>query len=108
VLRNASWKNSNATRLVKRLRKHRNEILTFLYYDNVPFDNNHAERMIRDGVIKRKNSSCNQSKNGVETQAILMSIFQTLKQRMINPVNAIVNALKEYLITKKLPTLPKK
>jgi hypothetical protein len=65
-----------------------------LYYDNVPFENNHAERIIRDGVIKRKNGYGNRSKNGTETQAILMSIFQTLKQRKLNPVNSFVNTLK--------------
>jgi transposase-like protein len=102
------WKNSDATRLVKRLRRHRNELLTFLYQDNVPFDNNHAERMIRDGVIKRKNSYGNRSQNGTETQAVLMSILQTLKQRKINPVNYLVLSLKEYLKTKILPKLPKK
>jgi hypothetical protein len=85
VLLKGQWKNSDATRLIKRLRRHRNELLTFLYQDNVPFGNNHAERMIRDGVIKRKNSYCNRSQNGTETQAVLMSIFHTLKLRKINP-----------------------
>jgi hypothetical protein len=108
LLLQGQWKNADATRLIKRLKRHRNELLTFLYHDNVPFDNNHAERIIRNGVIKRKNSYCNRSKNGTETQAMLMSIFQTLKQRQLNPVNSLVNAVKEYQKTKKLPTLPKK
>ena len=79
-----------------------------MYYDNLPFDNNHAERVIRDGVIKRKNSYCNRSKKGAETQAILMSIFQTLKQRKLNTVKTIMDAIKEKINTKKLPNLPKK
>jgi transposase len=106
LLLKGQWKNPEATRLIKRLKRH-NELLTFLYYDKVSFDNNHAERIIRDGVIKRKNSYGNRSKNGTETQAILMSIFQTLKQRQVNPVNSCVNSLKEYLKTKKLPNLQK-
>jgi hypothetical protein len=101
------WKNHETIRLIKRLKRHRNELLTFLYYDKVPSDNNHAERMIRDGVVKRKNSNGNRSKNGAETQAILMTIFQTLKLRKLNQTTAIINAIKEYLNTKKLPKLPK-
>jgi hypothetical protein len=73
----------------------------------VPSDNNHAERMIRDGVVKRKNSNGNRSKNGAETQAILMTIFQTLKLRKLNQTTSIINAIKEYRNTKKLPKLPK-
>jgi hypothetical protein len=108
LLLKGRWNNSDATRLVKRLKRYRNELLTFLYNDNVPFDNNHAERIIRDGVIKRKNSYCNRSKKGMETQAILMSIFQTLKQRNLNPIKILVNSLKEYTKTKILQKLPKK
>jgi uncharacterized protein (UPF0297 family) len=49
------------------------------------------------------------NKNSTEyITAILMSIFQTLKQRQLNPVNSFVNAIKEYQKTKKLPNLPKK
>ena len=95
-----------AKRLVKRMKRHREELLTFLYHDNVPFDNNHAERVIRDAVVKRKNSNCNRSEQGAETQAILMSIFQTLKQRKFNPVKTLLNAIKELILTKKLPPLP--
>jgi hypothetical protein len=102
------WNNSEAIRLIKRLRRHRDELLTFLYYDNVPFDNNHAERIIRDGVIKRKNSNGNRSKNSAETQAILRCIFQTLKLRNLNQTKSFINAIKEYIITKKLPKIPKK
>jgi hypothetical protein len=89
-------------------KKHRDELLTFLYYDDVPFDNNHTERIIRVGVIKRKNSYCNRIKSGTETQAMLMSIFQTLKQKQVNLVNSLVKAIKEYQKTKKLPKIQKK
>ena len=92
-------------RLVKRLRRHREELFVFLYHEGVPFDNNHAERTIRGAVVMRKNSYCNRSADGAETQAILMSVFQTLKQRNANVTKTIVNALHQYLKTKKLPTL---
>ena len=76
-----SWENANAIRLVKRLRRHREELFVFLYKDGVPSDNNQAERTIRGAVVMRKNSYCNRSVEGAKTQAILMSVFQTLKQR---------------------------
>lgn len=103
----ATWQNAEAKRLVKRLRRHREELLTFLYRDDVPFDNNHAERTIRNGVVMRKNSYCNRSLDGAETQAVLMSVFQTLKQRGSHGTKPVVEALREYLTTKNLPDLPK-
>ena len=101
----STWKNSQAKRLVKRLRRHRAELFVFLYHADVPFDNNHAERTIRNAVVMRKNSYCNRSQDGAETQAILMSVFQTLKQRNAHVTATIVNALRTFLTTKKLPTL---
>jgi hypothetical protein len=100
-----SWTNKEAKRLVKRLRRHRDELFVFLYHDDVPFENNHAERTIRGAVVMRKNSYCNRSVDGAKTQAILMSVFQTLKQRNANVTKTIVNALHHFLKTKKLPSL---
>jgi len=100
------WKNTEARRLVKRLKRHRKELLTFLYYDGVPCDNNHAERTIRNGVVMRKNSYCNRSVDGATTQAVLMSVFATLKQCGFHGTTIIVEALRECLLTKKLPNLP--
>ena len=101
----SSWTNKEAIRLVKRLKRHRDELFVFLYHADVPFDNNHAERTIRNAVVMRKNSYCNRSQDGAETQAILMSVFQTLKQRNAHVTATIVNALRTCLTTKKLPKL---
>ena len=90
---------------MKRLRRHRAELFVFLYHADVPFDNNHAERTIRNAVVMRKNSYCNRSKDGAKTQAIMMSVFQTLKQRKAHVTATIVNALQTFLTTKKLPNL---
>ncbi len=73
------WNDKHADRLIKRLRRHQNDLFTFLYKDGVPFDNNHAERSIRPAVILRKNSYGNRSEQGSDCQATLMSIFRTLK-----------------------------
>lgn len=100
------WGNTHAQRLVKRLRRHQNDLFTFLDHPYVPFDNNHGERSIRPAVMIRKNSYGNRSEHGADCQAVLMSVFRTLKQRGHDPIKTVVNALSEYLITGKLPPLP--
>lgn len=97
---------ADARRLADRLGKYREHLFTFLYIPGVPPDNNHAERMIRPAVIIRKNSLCNRSQPGAATQAILMSIYRTLKLRGLDPTQTIAEALKTYLATGSLPDLP--
>jgi hypothetical protein len=72
----------------------------------VPSDNNHAERQIRPAVIIRKNSLCNRSEEGAATQAILMSVYRTLKLRGLDSTKTIAAALRTFLETGTLPTLP--
>ena len=100
------WKDRNAKRLVKRLRRHREHVFTFLDQPGVPFDNNLDEREIRSAVIMRKNSYGNRSDQGADTQAILMSIFRTIKKRGHHPIQTITNALATYIQTGQLPPLP--
>jgi transposase len=102
------WNNAHAQRLIKRLRRHQDDLFTFLDQENVPFDNNHAERSIRPAVILRKNSYGNRSQRGADCQAVLMSVFRTLKQRGHDPIRTVVAALEQYLLTKQLPPLPTK
>lgn len=100
------WKDSQARRLIKRLRRHQGDLFTFLERTDLPFDNNHAERAIRPAVIIRKNSYANRSDRGADAQAVLMSIYRTLKQRGHDPITIIRNALSTYLTTGQLPPLP--
>jgi transposase len=100
------WRDPQADRLIKRLRRHQNELFTFLDHADVPFENNHAERAIRPAVIIRKNSYANRSLRGSDTQAVLMSIFRTLKQRGCDLLDSVIQALKNYLTSGILPPLP--
>ena len=100
------WQDAHARRLVKRLRRHQADVFTFLDQPGVPFDNNAAERAIRPAVIIRKNSYGNRSQHGADTQAVLMSVFRTLKQRGHDPIQTVVQALATYLSTAQLPSLP--
>jgi transposase len=102
------WEDKDARRLIKRLRRHRDELLTFLDEPEVPFDNNHGERGIRPAVMIRKNSFGNRSDRGADTQAVLMSVYRTLQQRGHAPLKTVVDALTTYLKTGKLPPLPAK
>jgi transposase len=106
VLANASYRDKDAARLAARLRRHAEFIFAFLDYPDVPYDNNLAERQIRPAVILRKNSQSNRSQRGAATQAILMSVYQTLKLRGHPPTDVIVEALRTYLSTSQLPPLP--
>jgi len=105
-LAGASYPDADAGRLAQRLLKHCDSLFTFLDHPQVPYDNNHGERMIRPAVIIRKNSQSNRSDKGASTQAILMSIYRTLKLRGLDPVASVSEALRTYLATGQLPPLP--
>jgi transposase len=96
-----------AKRVIKRLAKYRHALLTFLDDPGLPFDNNLAEREIRPAVLMRKNSFHNMSQDGATTQAVLMTIYRTLKLRGHDPIETIVSALRHYLSHNfSLPPLP--
>ena len=96
---------ADAQRLAKRLRRHQDQLFTFLDRPEASWENNRAEREIRPAVILRKNSQCNRSRRGAAAQAVLMSVYRTLKLRGRDPRQAIENALTAYAATGKLPPL---
>jgi transposase len=97
---------ADARRLAARLSKHADQLFTFLDRPEVPYDNNLAERMIRPAVILRKTCQGNRSEHGAAVQAVLMSVYRTLKLRRQDPIYTITSALKTYLATGHLPSLP--
>jgi transposase len=105
-LADAPYADADAFRLGDRISKYRDQLFTFLDTPGVPSDNNHAERQIRPAVIIRKNSLCNRSQQGAATQAILMSVYRTLKLRGLDATAAIAQALRTLLQTGTLPPLP--
>lgn len=106
ALSHAEYSDADAARLAKRLWKHTDELFTFLEVPAVPYDNNLAERMIRPAVILRKNCQSNRSEKGAAVQAVLMSVYRTLKLRGHDPLETIDAALRAYLSTGQLPPLP--
>jgi hypothetical protein len=106
ALAGEAYADADATRLAARLRKYHDHLFTFLDKPAVPYDNNLAERMIRPAVILRKNCQGNRSEKGAAVQAVLMSVYRTLKLRGHDPIQTIVSALRTYLTTGHIPTLP--
>ena len=105
-LARGQYADADARRLAARLLKHADQLFTFLDYPEVTFDNNLAERMIRPAVILRKISQCNRSEKAAAVQAVLMSIYRTLKLRGHDPLATITSSLRTYLSTGQLPPLP--
>lgn len=54
----------------------------------------------------RKNSYQNASPTGAPTQAVLMSVFRTLRRRGYNPLDALTEAVAHYAAKGELPPIP--
>jgi len=80
-------------RIAKRLIRHKDELFTFLFYEDIPFNNNHAERQIRPNVLLRKITFGNRSVSGVTNHNILMSIIQTAKLNNRNTLEVLMDIL---------------
>ena len=77
----------------KRLRKRRFQVFNFLYYLDVPYDNNGSERAIRNVKVKQKVSGSFRSERGSEIFAILRSVLDTTIKKGGNPFETIRFAL---------------
>ncbi len=84
-----------AISLQKRLVKYRQHIFTFLYYHQVPPDNNGSEQAIRNVKVKQKISNQFKSFKGAENFAILRSIIDTAIKNDLNPLFSLsqINAI---------------
>jgi len=82
-------KNTIAVSLQKRLIKYRQHIFTFLYYHDVPPDNNASERAIRNVKVKQKISGQFRSFTGAENFAILRSVIDTAIKNNLNPLHSL-------------------
>lgn len=67
------------------LRKNKEAYLTCLLYENIPPDNNKAERALRHLVLKRKTSFGSKTQRGAETFSVLASVLLSLWWR--KPIN---------------------
>ncbi|MCM8812914.1 MAG: IS66 family transposase [Candidatus Omnitrophica bacterium] len=73
------YRAKDAQRIQSRIAKQRTNLLTVLLHQNVPLTNNLAERCLRPLVVCRKISGGSRSDAGAKTQAVNMSILETIK-----------------------------
>ena len=73
----------------KRLKKRRHQVFNFLFYPDVPYDNNGSERAIRNVKVKQKVSGSFRSERGAEIFAVLRSVVDTIIKKGGNPFESI-------------------
>lgn len=73
----------------KRLLKRKEQVFNFLFYPDVPYDNNGSERAIRNVKVKQKVSGSFRSERGAEIFAILRSVVDTIIKKGGNPFESI-------------------
>jgi transposase len=93
----ATFEDADAKRLIKRLRRHRDELLTFLDHAGVSPYNNYAEQQMRTAVHTRKVSQQNRSLQGAKTHAILLSLFRSAQLQALHPVEYVLQLAKTVI-----------
>ena len=75
--------------LIDRLKKHKGAVCLFLEKLGVPFDNNQAERDIRNIKTKTKVCGCFRSRTGAEEYMGLMSFISTARKNGFDSYHAV-------------------
>jgi len=68
----------------ERLNRWKDELFTFLDYDEVPWNNNNAEHAVKTFAIRRKIGNGFFTEAGMGRLMILLSIYETCKQLRVN------------------------
>ena len=93
-----SNKHKKEKAFVKRLIKNRNSIFTFLYYKEVPPDNNGSERSIRNLKVKMKVSNQFKSFEFAQHYAAIRSVIDTTIKNSMNVFDALLNLADQDLV----------
>lgn len=80
------WKNPNDTlkEVIKKVRRQKKHILTFIKHEGAPHHNNYGEYIIKKGVVKRKMSGGSMSAEGARAYACIQSVAMTCQLRGIS------------------------
>ena len=76
------------------LAKHRHQLLTFLYEENLEASNWPAEQAIRPAVVNRKVFGGNRTWTGAHALEVLASLFATCRQNAIDSLTLLSNLLR--------------
>jgi transposase len=100
-----TFEDADARRLIKRLRRHREEMFTFLDHKEVSPYNNHAEQQMGVAVHTRKVSQQNRSSRGAKTHAILMTLFRSAQLQGLNPVDHVLQMARTSISSESTATI---
>jgi len=89
ALLDKGWKDEDAVRISKELRRRLGMLFTFVEREGVPWHNNDAERAIRPGVLARKISGGRRTWKGAEVYQVLLSLTETSKKRGMNFISYV-------------------
>lgn len=78
--------------LIERLKKFKDDVCRFAHNFAVPFDNNQAERDVRNVKTKTKVSGCFRSIKGAQDYLKIMSFISTGNKHGINAFDALTAA----------------
>lgn len=79
--------------LIERLLALKDAVCLFIHNFKVPFDNNQAERDVRNVKTKMKVSGCFRTMSGAQSYLDVMSFISTGRKHNVNPYEALVAAL---------------
>ena len=98
-----NWKNPNDTlkKVIKKVRRQKEHILTFVEHDGAPHHNNYGEYIIKKGVVKRKMSGGSMSAEGARAYACIQSVTMTCQLRGISFHSFLQASLVGYIRTGK-------
>jgi transposase len=95
-------KKSTSLNLLNRLSSHKEEILSFMYDFNIPFDNNLAERDLRMAKVKQKISGTFRSLEGANAFTRIRGYVSTVRKNGLNTLDCIKSIFTNNIID---PTL---
>jgi transposase len=75
------WRRDSCRQLAERIKKHLDDLVTWLYDPAVAPTNNAAERALRGAVVTRKTSFGSRSKRGAQAFARLLSLIMTWERQ---------------------------
>jgi transposase len=82
-----------ARKLCNRFTTHRDKLLTFLHYPEVPPTNNESERALRGSVVHRKVTNGFRSEWGAKAYAALQTVIATARLKGENIFDALVKLM---------------